>query len=125
MTESNIERRKFARYTLPAHEFFAYCRETKRMMPIMDISLGGLKIECYPPAEGRLDAVTIDIYTLPQERFHMAGLNCRVIYDIASLAQGSTFSGSYSRIAGLRYQALTDEQKERLEHVLAFMDPGL
>ena len=93
------------------------------MTMVMDISLGGLKIECYPSTERGPDAITVDIYTLPQGRFHMAGLPCRVMYDIANLAEGSAFSGSNSRIAGLRYKKLTDEQKDKLEHVLNFMTP--
>ena len=123
MTNSNIERREFARFSVPAHEFFAYCHETKKMTMVMDISLGGLQIECYPSAESGLNAMTIDIYTLPQERFYLADLPCRVVYDIANLAQDSAFSGANSRIAGLRYKKLTDEQKEKLEHALNFMEP--
>ena len=125
MIHSKDERRKFRRVSVPADEFFIYCHETKRMTMVMDISMGGLKIECYPSAESRPDAMTIDIYTLPQERFHIAGLNCRVVYDIANLAEDSTFSGSNSRIAGLRYEKLTDEHKDKLEHGLNFMNPGL
>ena len=125
MMKSKVERRKFARVSVPPDEFFAYCRETKRMTTVMDIGMGGLKIECYPSAESRPDAMTIDIYTLPQERFYMAGLNCRVVYDITNLAQDSTFSGSNSRIAGIQYEKLTDEQKDKLEHALNFMNPGL
>ena len=125
MIHSKDERRKFRRVSVPADEFFAYCHETKRMTTVMDIGMGGLKIECYPSAENSPDAMTIDIYTLPQERFHMAGIPCRVVYDIANLAEDSTFSGSNSRIAGLKYEKLTDEQKDKLEHVLNFMTPDL
>jgi hypothetical protein len=125
MMKSKVERRKFARFSVPPDEFFAYCHETKKMTMVMDIGMGGLKIECYLSAESRPDAMTIDIYTLPQERFHMAGLPCRVVYDIANLAQDSTFSGSNSRIAGIQYEKLTDEQKDKLEHVLNFMTPDL
>ena len=125
MIHSKIERRKFRRVSVPPDEFFIYCHETRRMTVVMDISMGGLKIECYPSAESRPDAMMIDIYALPQGRFHMAGIPCRVVYDIANLKEGRTFSGSQSRISGLKYEKFTDEQRDTLEHVLNFMNPEL
>ena len=125
MIHSKIERREFTRISVPPDEFFIYCHETRRMTVVMDISMGGLKIECYPSAGSRPDAMMIDIYALPQGRFHMAGIPCRVVYDIANLKEDSTFSGSQSRISGLKYEKFTDEQRDKLEHVLNFMNPDL
>jgi hypothetical protein len=125
MIHSKVERRKFTRVPVLADEFFIFCHETKRMTAVMDISMGGLKIECYPSAESRPDVMTIDIYALPQSRFHMAGIPCRVVYDIANLKEDSTFSGSQSRISGLRYEKFTDEQRDKLAYFLNFMNPDL
>ena len=126
MMNSKVERREFARVSVPPDEFFAYCHETKRMMVVMDISMGGLKIEYYPSAESsRPDAMTIDIYALPQGRFHMAGIPCRVAYDIANLAQDRTFSGSQSRISGLQYEKFRDQQRDKMADLLNLMDPEL
>ncbi len=125
MIHSKVERRKFRRVSVPPDEFFIYCQETHKMTVVMDISMGGLKIECYPSAESRPDAMTIDIYALPQGRFHMAGIPCRVVYDIANLKEDSTFSGSQSRISGLQYEKFTDEQRDKLAYFLNFMNPDL
>ena len=124
MMNSNNERRKFTRVSVPVEEFFVYCHKTHRITVVKDISMGGLKIECNPTAESRPDAMTIDVYALPQGRFHVAGIPCRVVYDIANLAENGTFSGSNSRISGVQFEKLTDEQKNKLEHVLSFTTPA-
>jgi hypothetical protein len=125
MMNSSDERRKHMRFSVPPHELFVYCRATQRMMMVMDISMGGFKIECYPSAEIKPDSMNVDIYSLPQERFQMAGIPCRVVYNIANLAEDGTFSGSNSRISGFEFQKLTAEQRDKLQHFLDFMDPDL
>lgn len=111
------------RATVPPHEYFVCCNDTNRISMVMDISLGGLKIECFPSAESKPQATMIDIYSLPQERLYLAGVPCRIVYDVADLEQNDTFSGSNKRIAGMQYQKLTDAQKDKLEHFLNFMAP--
>jgi hypothetical protein len=123
MMNFDVERRQFTRAEVPPHEFFVYCHATKRMTMVMNISMGGFKIECSPSLGAKPDSMTVDIYALPEGRFNLAGVPCRVVYDIANLAQDGTFSGSNSRISGLQYEKLTDAQKEKLAHFLNFMNP--
>lgn len=118
MTDSSFKRRKFKRASLPPEEFFVYFYETNSHAVVMDISMGGFKIECYPYAGSKSDSITVDIYAFPEGRFHMIRVPCRVVYDIANLVEGGTFSGSHSRICGLKYEKLTTEQKDKLEYLL-------
>ena len=123
MMNSSVERRQYKRESILPEELFIYCRKTNRMSVVMDISMGGFKIECFPSLGAKPHSMTVDIYALPEGRFHLAGIPCRVVYDIANLAQDGTFSGSNSRISGLQYEKLTAEQKEKLEYFLNFMNP--
>lgn len=118
MTNSSLKRRKFKRTSLPPEAFFVYFYETNSHAMVMDISMGGFKIECYPYAGVKSDAMTVDIYAFPAGRFHMNGVPCRVVYDIANLVEGGTFSGSHSRICGWRYETLNTEQKDKLAYLL-------
>ena len=131
-----LERRKFSRVAVPADDLFVYCHETDRIAKVKDVSLGGFKIGCYPSAESIPDSITIDIYYKPlntssacggeiplpnQERLKVLSVPCRVIYNIASLAENSTFSGFESRAFGFKYEKLEADQKDRLEKIINFL----
>lgn len=129
MNESIDERRKFKRVSPPPEEFFVYCHETKRMSVVMNISIGGFKIECYISAQSIPDSITVNFYAPAVDRFHqfrIAGIPCRVVYDIANLSEGGTFSGTQSRICGFKFRKLTAAQKDNLKYLLGSMNqnPG-
>lgn len=115
------ERRKFKRYPILENTFFAFDHDSNKMAMIKDMSIDGLKFECvhipFAEAQWRL----IDIYARSGDRFHLLRIPCKIIYQIDSLSENQSFSGSRSRIAGLQFDSLSKKQQEKLQ---ALLDSG-
>jgi len=103
---------------VPSSEIFAYWVETLKTTAVLDLSLGGFKSEYHPVALNSLDSVVIDFFAIPFGRFHLTGISCRVVYDLANLEADGSFSGSLSRICGLEYEKLSPEQNDKLDYLI-------
>jgi hypothetical protein len=51
--------------------------------------------------------------------FCVAGVCCQIVYDIPSLSEDLSFSGIRTRVAGVEFADLTEEQQEKLSDLLA------
>jgi hypothetical protein len=118
MSKDEIERRQFTRYPVPDNEFFVYSHDSNTMVTIRDISQGGLKIEYFQAASDPSNWKLIDLFVDDRRRFHLSGIPCNTVYDISMLAENHTFSGSPSRLAGLKYEILSERQKTRVQALL-------
>jgi hypothetical protein len=118
MNKAEIERRQFTRYPVPDNEFFVYSHDSNTMVTIRDISQEGLKIEYFQAASDTFNWKLIDIFVDGRRRFHLPGIPCKTVYDISMLAENHTFSGSPSRLAGLKYEILSERQKTMLRALL-------
>jgi hypothetical protein len=112
------ERRKSKRYPVPKNVYFVFDHNSNKMAVVKDISMGGLKFEYIPIPSSEAEWKTIDIYASSRNRFHLFGIPCKIIYQIDSLIENQSFSGSRSRTAGLQFAKLTKNQKKKLESLL-------
>lgn len=70
----------------------------------------------YSPGKTNCDQWTsTDIYTDEPNQILIAGLVCEMVYDVASLTENDSFSGTDVRNCGVRFEGLTDAQKDNLE----------
>ena len=101
----NVERRKFDRHPIPKNVFFVFNHDSTEMAEIKDIGEGGLKFEYLPVEEQKTEWKLIDIFSKTSQHVYILGIPCKLIYDIITLAEDHTFTGSPARIAGLQFES--------------------
>ncbi len=99
-------------------------RELKITGKLKDISEGGLSYQYTPIDGGGAGSEVIDILDKDPDRFFLAGLACKRVYEITELAADRTFTGAEIRLRGLEYVGLTDEQERKLEFLLKKYETG-
>jgi c-di-GMP-binding flagellar brake protein YcgR len=82
---------------------------------LIDISLGGMAVHYVPACSDLPDSALCDLITASKESALPRALACRVVYDIADLAEGRSFRGSATRRRGFRFSRLEEEQKHEVE----------
>ena len=113
-----VERRRFTRYVVREDEVDVLSRDLKVVGKLKNISRGGLACQ-YTAVNGtKADSEMVDILGRAPERFSLLSLNCRRVYDIATLNEDRTFTGTATRLRGLQFKGLTEEQGERLAFLL-------
>jgi hypothetical protein len=113
-----VEQRRFTRYVVKEDGLEVLSRDLKVVGKLKNISRGGVAYQ-YTPANGtKADFEKIDILGKVPDRFSLVGLDCRTVYDIAMLNEDRTFTGSVSRLRGLQFKGLNEEQEERLAFLL-------
>ena len=114
----NSERRQFVRYLSTDGKLFAISMDSSIRANIKDISRGGLKFKYFPLADDKADLKKIDLMLEDRNRNYLSAINCKVIYDINDLEENGTFSGSQTRICGLKFVKLTPEQERKLLDII-------
>lgn len=112
------ERRRYPRYTTPGVEFLVFSRDAKILGKLEDISKGGLAFRFSPGPVVTPAYRTIDITATDAERFHLAAISCRQIYDISVLAEEQSFSGARTYRCGVQFIDLNDIQEQQLDFLL-------
>jgi hypothetical protein len=108
------ERRQCRRQSVREDGIELFSRETKIIGKIDNISQTGLAFH-YAPVRGiKAEFDTIDIMATGPARFYLSGLACRRIYDVSTLAEDHTFTGTETRLCGLEFIRLENN------HQLAF-----
>jgi hypothetical protein len=117
------EQRQHARYRMRDVELHIFSRGTQITGRLVNIGKGGLAFQFAPGPGKTAECRAIDIlgpepdrfYIGPEsDRFYIAAIACRSIYDIGVLAEGRTFTGAETRLCGLQFIDLTDEQIQKL-----------
>jgi hypothetical protein len=109
-----VEQRRFTRYAVKEDGLEVLSRDLQVVGKLKNISRGGVAYQ-YTPVNGtKADSEMIDILGKVPDRFSLLALDCRTVYDIATLNEDRTFTGSASRLRGLQFKGLTAEQEERL-----------
>jgi len=113
-----VEQRRFTRYVVREDGLDVLSRDLKVVGKLKNISRGGLAYQ-YTPVNGtQVDCEMIDILGKAPERFSLLSLSCRTVYDIATLNEHRTFTGTATRLRGVQFKGLTEEQGERLAFLL-------
>ena len=81
----------------------------------MDLGSGGMRLKYFPDISTCTQWISTDIFTGEPNRVLIRDLGGKMVYDIADLMENGSFSGSDVRICGVRFERLTDAQKDDLE----------
>ena len=119
-----FERRKYVQFISRSNTFIALPALSK-LGAVKDISQGGLNYEFYTAfgqkeisKSGLDDSITVDIFTRGN-RFHIRNIRCRIVYDIIAPEDRPAYSASTTRKrCGLKFDPLTEEQEEKINHFL-------
>jgi hypothetical protein len=112
------EQRQHARYRIRDGEFHVIRRGTQITGRLVNVSKGGLAFQFAPGPGKTAECRKIDILGPEPDRFYIAGIACRRIYDIGVLAEGRTFTGTETRLCGLQFIDLTEEQTQKLSALI-------
>jgi hypothetical protein len=108
------DQRQHPRYRIRDAEFHVFSHGTQVTGQLVNVSKGGLAFQFAPGPGKKTKCLAIDILGPEPNRFHISQIACRSIYDIGVLAEGRTFTGAESRLCGLQFIDLTDEQTQKL-----------
>ncbi len=112
------EQRRHPRYRIRDAAFHVFSHGTQISGRLVNIGKGGLAFQ-FTPGNGKTTACrAIDILGPGADRFYLAGIRCRRIYDICALAEDQTFTGASTRLCGLQFIDLTAEQTRKLASLI-------
>lgn len=116
----DTERREFTRYVMKEDEIQVFSLDPKISGRLNDISSGGLSFQYTPIKEKKLETNSINILTKVHifEKLNLLGIACQIIYDIASLEEGGSFTGAERRQCGIKFLGLEENQLDQLEEIL-------
>ena len=123
-----IERRKYVRFLPQPNTYVALGSCFTKVGKIKDISIDGLAFEYISNAEDSDKYPTRVTIFLSKNGFYLANISCRVISDLpkSKVNKKTVFSSSYIiNQCSVQFTALTEDQKERLEHFLKHHTRGL
>jgi len=114
----HFEQRKYPRYSVEENQIVVMCGSDKGIATVRDISAGGIKLQ-YVPLEGNeTEWNRVNIFSALCNHFFVEHVDCRTVYDIASLMEAGTFSGMNVRTSGLCFSRLTGDQETALRRIL-------
>ena len=114
----NNEKRRYQRYLVEREILYIASRSSAKIAVVKNISMEGLAFEYFPVANDDTDWTTLDVFANTRNPFFLSGIKCKIIYDLPTLVEKRTFSGSRSRLCGLQYIKPTSEQKQKLEYLI-------
>ena len=112
------ERRKYPRYPLKNNEVFILDHHSEMIAELKDISFGGMQLRYLPGAFADDQCALFDLVIGENNSVLISCLSCDKIYDFADLMENGSFSGKAVRCCGLRFNGLTDAQKDRLRQIV-------
>jgi c-di-GMP-binding flagellar brake protein YcgR len=112
------ERRQYPRYIIPEVEFQVFTRAAEVLGKLEDISKDGLAFRF---SSGPVDSPayrTVNITATGPERFHLAEISCRQVYEVSVLTEDQSFSGTSTRRCGVQFTDLNIVQEQQLDFLL-------
>ena len=103
------EKRKDSRHSVRDKRIEIFSRKTKIIGKLENISKNGLAFHYTPLGGKEAESDTIDIMAMDPARFYLPGLVCRKIYDISALDQDQSFTGSATRLCGLKFVSIEND----------------
>ncbi|MFO7716079.1 PilZ domain-containing protein [Desulfosarcina sp.] len=113
-----IERRKHPRHLMAGKDVFVMDQCSGKVAMLRDLSTSGMQLS-YPPDQSTCNQWTlIDIFAGEQAQILLSGLTCKMVYDVASLLEDGSFTGTDVRLCGVRFNGLKRVQKENLDKLM-------
>jgi hypothetical protein len=113
-----IEQRQHPRYSIRDAEFRVFSHRTQMTGRLVNLGEGGLAFQFEPGTLKSTECRAIDILGPGADRFYLPGIPCRSIYDIAVLVEGQSFSGNHTRMCGVHFLDLTEDQTRKLTDLI-------
>ena len=108
------EQRQHLRYRIRDAVFHVFSQGSRLTGRLVNIGKDGLTFQ-FATGQGEMgECRAIDILGPGPDRFYVAGIACRKIYEICALTEDQTFTGTETRLCGLQFIDLTDEQTQKL-----------
>jgi len=117
-TDVTAERRRYTRFCVDQGEFQVFSRDSGLIGRLRNIGLGGAAYQYTPVSGESVKDKEIDIMASGPVRFHIVGIACRTVYDVAELAADQKFSGGETRLRGVRFIRLSGDQEAKLDLLL-------
>ena len=108
------ERRQHSRYRVRKGKFEVFSRDSKIIGKLNNISQGGLACHYTPAGGEKAESETIDIMAKSPDPFYLPSVACRAMYDISALAEDQSFTGAATRLCGVKFVRLNQDQKQKL-----------
>ena len=112
------ERRNFSRCNIEQGDFYVVSHEDGIIGTLRNIGSKGAAYQYTPSSDHRAKDTWINITAADPNVFHILDIACRKVYDIIELAADETFSGSVTRLCGVRFVDLSEDQKDKLDVLL-------
>ena len=116
------ERRHHPRYPVLEFECTVFCQGIQNPNRLINIGLGGLSFQVLSRMEETADFKAVDILCIRPDRLYLAGIGCRMIYDINALSESQSFGGAETRSCGVQFVNLSATQKQGLTKFLSCYD---
>ena len=107
------ERRRYTRFYVEQGDFQIFSQESGIIGKLRNIGLGGAAYQYTPLSDQGAKATRIDITAPAPNRFHIPGIDCRTVYDITELTADQKFSGGETRLRGVRFIHLSEDQEDK------------
>ena len=108
------ERRHFSRCNIERGDFYVFSHEDGIIGNLRNIGPKGAAYQ-YRPSSGQAAKDTrIDITVADPNSNPILDIACRKVYDVAELTVDGKFSGSETRLCGVEFIHLSEDQEDKL-----------
>lgn len=114
--QAGRDRRKERRYEVPATTYVGLGAACDEIGHILDISLEGLSFSYAADKKPASDIVECDLF-MAGSPFYLHGLECETVWD-TDTAYETQFSANNVRLRGVKFTALSDNQKAQLKYFI-------
>jgi hypothetical protein len=112
------EQRQHPRYGISEAEFHVFSHGIQITGRLVNVSNGGLAFEFASEQGQTNNCLTVDIMGPGPDRFYLPAIACRRVYDISVLAEGRNFTGAETRLRGVQFIGLTNDQIQKLTNLI-------
>ena len=112
------ERRHFSRCNIERGDFYVFSHEDGIIGNLRNIGPKGAAYEYAPSSVQAAEDTHIDITVADPNSNPILDIACRKVYDVAELTVDGKFSGSETRLCGVEFIYLSEDQQDRLYFLL-------
>lgn len=123
-----VERRKYVRFIAQPDTYAALGSRFTKVGKVQDISISGLAFEYLSSAEDSDQPYSKIAIFQSENKFHLANLPCRVIYDFPKCASNTNLVSNSIYVTNrcaLQFITITGHQIEKLNYFLNHHTQGL
>ncbi len=121
MADSDTERRKYKRHPVSEGRLIVCSHGSNHLLTMKNISAGGLQFVYFPDTCEAPDCRSINIMQNVGDYFSVAGISCRIVYDIPCMSEDFPFNGIRTWVVGVDFSCLNKKQKDKLLRLIYAM----